>query len=216
MVDQIGITKTNATTSQRSTAGESWIVEELADQPSPSTESVSSVKQAGSWFGAIVKEVLQVVVPAILLALSIHIFLAQATVVYGQSMQPNLQPAERLVIEKVSYYLGPPQRNDIVVVDLSQMSDLLIKRLVGLPGETMEIRQGVVLIDGKPLEQPYISLPDDTFYGPITLARDSYFVMGDNRHNSNDSRVFGPIPGSAIAGRAWMRYWPLERFQIFD
>jgi len=214
VVEQIGIAETNANTtaSQRSTVGESW----LADQPPPSPESDASVKQAGSLFGAAIKEVLQVVVPAILLALSIHIFLAQATVVYGQSMQPNLQPAERLVIEKISYRFGSPQRNDIVVVDLSQMSDLLIKRIVGLPGESIEIRRGVVLINDKPLDQPFVLLPDDTYYGPITLAPDSYFVMGDNRNNSNDSRVFGPVSRDAIAGRAWLRYWPLDRFQIFD
>lgn len=164
---------------------------------------------------AVVKEALQVIVPAIFLALAIHIFLAQATIVYGQSMQPNLQPAERLVIEKVSYYFAEPQRNDIVVLDMPQMSELLIKRVVGLPGEQVEIRRGTVLIDGQSITQPFVQIQGGTTYGPITLGPNSYFVMGDNRGNSNDSRVFGPVSRNVIAGRAWIRYWPLDRFSIF-
>lgn len=182
----------------------------------PSSDTPDGTEKTGSWVGILVKEVLQVVIPAVLLALAIHIFLAQATVVYGQSMQPNLQPSERLVIEKVSYYFDIPQRGDIVVLDIPQMSELLIKRVVGLPGESVEIRRGAVLIDGQIIPQPFALLPGGTTYGPITLGPDSYFVMGDNRNNSNDSRAFGPVSRSAIVGRAWMRYWPLSRFTLFD
>jgi len=186
------------------------------DPPSSSAVQEAGIRQTVSRIGAIVKDVLQVVVPAVLLALAIQVFLAQATVVYGQSMQPNLQPAERLVIEKVSYYFGMPQRGDIVVVDLSQMSELLIKRVVGLPGESVEIRRGLVLIDGEAIDQSFVLLPGGTTYGPIRLGPDSYFVMGDNRSNSNDSRSFGPIHRDEITGKAWMRYWPLSRFTLFD
>jgi len=172
--------------------------------------------QTISLIGTVFKEVLQVVVPAILLALAIHIFLAQATVVYGQSMQPNLQPSERLVIEKVSYYFSAPQRDDIVVLDRPQMAELLIKRVVGLPGESVEIRRGTVIINGQAIGQSFIQLPDGSTYGPITLGAGDYFVMGDNRNNSNDSRAFGPVHRSEITGKAWLRYWPLNRFTIFQ
>jgi len=189
---------------------------EQLESDTPPPEETAPPEQTGSWLGSLVKEVLQVVLPAIFLALAIHIFLAQATVVYGLSMQPNLQPTERLVIEKASYYFDDPQRSDIVVLDLPQMANLLIKRVVGLPGETLEIRRGVVLINGQALDEPFVLLPDSTTYGPITLGPDSYFVMGDNRSNSNDSRAFGPVHRNAIVGRAWLRYWPLDRFIIFD
>ncbi|MBI3960997.1 MAG: signal peptidase I [Chloroflexi bacterium] len=216
MIEQTRSSDADATADQWSATDEGWSADRLVEQPAPSTGRVAGIGQTASWIGTVVKEVLQVVVPAILLALAIHIFLAQATVVYGQSMQPNLQPAERLVIEKVSYYFGTPQRSDIVVVDLPQMSDLLIKRVVGLPGESVEIRRGVVLIDGEVIDQSFVLLPGGTTYGPITLEADSYFVMGDNRNNSNDSRAFGPIHRDEIAGKAWMRYWPLNRFTLFD
>jgi len=219
--EQISITDAKPTTDTPSVMDEA-----NEGAAGPSAESVgadvaasgtgSNVKQTAVLVGTVFKEVLQVVMPAILLALAIHIFLAQATVVYGQSMQPNLQPAERLVIEKVSYYFDEPQRNDIVVLDIPQMSDLLIKRVVGLPGESVEIRRGTVLIDGQAIDQSFIYPPGGGTYGPITLGMDSYFVMGDNRNNSNDSRIFGPVGRSTIAGKAWLCYWPLNRFTFFD
>ncbi len=160
-------------------------------------------------------DLIQIALPSIILAVVIHIFLAQATVVYGQSMEPSLHSTERLVIEKVSYYFSAPQRHDIVVLDLPQMPELLIKRVIGLPGETIEIRNGVVFVDGKAQDETYVSIPGDTQYGPLNLRPMTYFVMGDNRINSNDSRAFGPVTRSSVVGRAWLRYWPFRHFRIF-
>jgi signal peptidase I len=184
---------------------------------SPNGEGVVQREERSGGLGILtmIKETLQVVLPAVLLALVIHVFLAQATVVYGQSMQPNLNPAERLVIEKFSYYLHSPQRHDIVVLNLPHIPELLIKRVVGLPGETIEIRQGVVYIDGVAQEEVFEHIPGETSFGPTTLRPMTYFVMGDNRTNSNDSRSFGPVERDVIIGRAWMRYWPLSKFTIF-
>lgn len=181
----------------------------MADMDTPAKPSLLAVLMSA------LKEVAQIIVPAITLTLIIHLFLAQATVVYGQSMQPNLQPLERLVIEKLSYYLQDPGRAEIVVLDLPQMQELMIKRIIGLPSETVEIRQGRVYINGIEVPEPYDHAASDSFYGPITLEADTYFVLGDNRNNSNDSRSFGPIHRSSITGRAWLRYWPLTRFTIF-
>lgn len=160
-------------------------------------------------------EALQVMAPALVLALIVHLFLAQATIVYGQSMEPNLHPNQRLIVDKLSYRLHGPQRNDIVVVDLPDMEEMLVKRIIALPGETVEVRRGVVYVNGVAIAEPY---PHDlTPYdmAPRTLGALAYFVMGDNRGNSNDSRSFGPVTRDEIVGRVWLRYWPLDQFVLF-
>ncbi|MCL6430176.1 MAG: signal peptidase I [Anaerolineae bacterium] len=155
------------------------------------------------------REVLETVLPAMVIVLVINMFLAQATRVEGQSMEPSLHDNQRLIIEKVSYYVHPPRRGDIVVLKLpNHRSDALIKRVIGLPGETVEIRDGVVLINGEPLDEPYLN--QSTYQGmpPRVVPEGEVFVLGDNRGFSNDSRAFGFVPFSDIVGRAWFRYWP--------
>jgi len=157
----------------------------------------------------------QVIAPALILALVVHLFLAQATVVFGQSMEPNLHASQRLIVDKLSYRLHPPQRDDIVVVDLPEMEEMLVKRVVALPGETVEVRRGLVYVNGEAIPEDY---PHDMFeydMAPLTLGPLHYFVMGDNRGNSNDSRSFGPITQREIVGRVWLRYWPLDQFALF-
>jgi len=157
------------------------------------------------------RDVMGTIVPAIIIALLIHVFLAQATRVYGQSMEPNLHTNERLVIEKLSYRFHGPRRGDVVVLhDPGGSPELLIKRVVGLPGERVTVADGRVFIDGVPLDEPY--LDQDTLGGgrswvvpPLTV-----FVMGDNRSASRDSRTFGPVSLDQIIGRALVRYWPLD------
>lgn len=165
--------------------------------------------------GRALREVLQVILPAVVLAVVVHLFLAQATVVFGQSMEPNLSPEQRLIIEKISYSLGSPQRNDIVVIDLPQMEDMLVKRVVGLPGEVVEIRQGHLFINGAEQSEPFPHDLDYTSMAPLRLSPEEYFVMGDNRDNSNDSRAFGPVTRNEIKGKVWLRYWPLDSFTLF-
>lgn len=162
-----------------------------------------------------IREALQIVAPALILALVVHLFLAQATVVFGQSMEPNLHPHQRLIVDKISYRLHAPQRNDIVVIDLPSMEELLVKRIVAMPGEVVEIRRGIVYVNEQPIAEPF---PHDTTpidMAPMTLGPLSYFVLGDNRSNSNDSRAFGPVTLDQILGRVWLRYWPLDEFFFF-
>lgn len=166
-------------------------------------------------FQLFLRESLQVILPALALALTVHLFLAQATIVYGQSMEPNLSERQRLIIDKLSYRFQPPHRNDIVVLDMPGMDEMLVKRVIGLPGETVEIRNGVVYIDNEPIPEPF---PHELGYqnmAPVTLGPLSYFVMGDNRDNSNDSRTFGPVKREHILGRVWLRYWPLNALTYF-
>jgi signal peptidase I len=162
-----------------------------------------------------VQESLQVVLPALILALTVHLFLAQATIVYGQSMEPNLYERQRLIIDKVSYHFFPPHRNDIVVIAMPDMEEMLVKRVIGLPGETVEVRNGVVYVNNEPLPEPF---PHDIGFESkeaIVLGPLNYYVMGDNRDNSNDSRSFGPVQREYILGRVWLRYWPLDDFTAF-
>ena len=121
-----------------------------ADSPAigQSAPESNGVSTAASVISAL-KEIVQVVLPAIFLAALIHLFLAQATIVRGQSMQPNLRPEERLIMEKLSYYFHAPRHNEIVVLDMPESPALIIKRVVGLPGETVEIQQGHLLVDGR-------------------------------------------------------------------
>jgi signal peptidase I len=187
--------------------------------PAGSGQPQDTSEEAVPGFGAALRhamlEGLQVIAPALILALVVHLFLAQATVVFGQSMEPNLHASQRLIVDKISYRLHPPQRDDIVVVDLPEMEEMLVKRVVALPGETVEVRRGVVYVNTVAIPEDY---PHDTVeydMAPLTLGPLNYFVMGDNRGNSNDSRSFGPITRDEIVGRVWLRYWPLDQVTLF-
>jgi len=163
-------------------------------------------------FVHLVRELLETILPAILIALLLNVFVGQATRVQGQSMEPNLHTDQRLVVEKVSYRFHGPRRGDVVVIRVpSQGEDLLIKRVVGLPGETVEIHDGQVYIDGQLLDEPYTNgSTRQGRIGRVIVPALQVFVMGDNRDHSNDSRSFGPVPIENIVGRAWLSYWPLN------
>ncbi len=161
------------------------------------------------------REILETMIPAVVIALLINLFLAQATRVFGQSMEPNLHTDQRLVVEKISYnrwwHLRGPQRGDVVVLRVDENSELLIKRVIGLPGDRVEIRSGQVFINGTRLDEPYLTGPTYGDYGPIDVPPLHLFVLGDNRGFSNDSRAFGPIPLDRVIGRAWLSYWPPDQ-----
>jgi signal peptidase I len=158
------------------------------------------------------REALETILPAVLIALLINVFVGQATRVEGQSMEPNLHTDQRLVVEKVSYRFHGPHRFDIVVLKApGQGEDLLIKRVIGLPGETIEFRDGQIYVDGELLDEPFIAQEVQSDRNrTITVPPLHVFVMGDNRNHSNDSRSFGPVPIENIVGRAWISYWPVE------
>ncbi|MCC7354687.1 MAG: signal peptidase I, partial [Anaerolineae bacterium] len=179
-------------------------------EPKP-TEEATAPPQPGTGRRAIswLREVLETVFPAVLIALFIHLFLAQATRVYGQSMEPNLHTEQRLVVEKLSYRFHGPRRGDIVVLRLPEhSSELLIKRVIALPGEKVEIHDGQVYVDSEPLLEPYLRKTTLGNYAARIVPPLHVFVLGDNRNASNDSRAFGPVPRQNIIGRAWFSYWP--------
>ena len=152
---------------------------------------------------------------AIGLALVIIVFLYQPVKVEGTSMAPLLSDQERIFINKFVYRFEPIQRGDVVVFWYPlDRSKSFIKRVIGLPGETVEIRQGVVYVNGKAVAEPYVpqKYEDLSDFGPVRVPKDSYFVMGDHRVSSNDSRVFGPVASRYIYGRAVFAYWPVDHF----
>jgi len=161
-----------------------------------------------------IRELLEAVLPALIIVLVVNVFLAQATRVEGQSMDPNLHDNQRLIIEKITYRFRPPTRGEIVVLRRPQ-PDPLIKRVVGLPGETVAIHDYQVYIDGKPLDEPYLTEITGGSMAPQIVPEDHVFVLGDNRDSSNDSRAFGMIPLEDIVGRAWVRYWPPGEIGLF-
>ena len=170
---------------------------------------------SGSWAGAMLRELAGTLVPAIVIALLIHVFLAQATRVYGQSMEPSLHTNERLVIEKLSYHFHGPRRGDVVVLrDPGGSPELLIKRVVGLAGERVTIADGRVYIDGVPLDEPYLDQVTQGGGRSWVIPPLHVFVMGDNRSASRDSRIFGPVALEQLIGKAMVRYWPLEEVGV--
>lgn len=163
------------------------------------------------WFLHVLREVAETIVPAILVAIAINFFLVQATQVQGQSMEPNLHATQRVMVEKVTYrFLHGPKRGDVVVIDLPGQTDMLIKRVIGLPGETIEIYGEKTYIEGQLLRESWSIKNAGRDYGPETIPPLHIFVMGDNRASSSDSRDFGPVHIDYVMGRAWLSYWPLE------
>ena len=152
---------------------------------------------------------------AIGLALVIIVFLYQPVKVEGTSMAPLLSDQERIFINKFVYRFENIHRGDVVVFWYPlDRSKSFIKRVIALPGETVTIRQGVVTVNGVVVPEPYVppQYEDVSDYGPTGVPVNSYFVMGDHRISSNDSRVFGPVPSQFIYGRAVFAYWPVDHF----
>jgi signal peptidase I len=165
------------------------------------------------WAWDISRDLVGTILPAIVIALLIHLFLAQATRVYGQSMEPNIHANQRLVVEKLSYRLHGPRRGDVVVLhDPTGADELLIKRVIGLPGERVTVTNGRVFADGLALPEPYLDQDTESPSQSWVVPPFHVFVMGDNRGASRDSRIFGPVPIDQFIGRAIFRYWPLDQF----
>jgi len=159
-------------------------------------------------------ETVQVVVFSISIFLFIYFLVLQPHKIRGASMEPNFQENQYLLTDKVSYRLGEPARGDVVVFRASTGQDF-IKRVIALPGETVEVKGGEVHINGKPLNEPYLPREVITQTGqfleknqPITVPDNFYFVLGDNRDHSLDSRSFGFVSKEDISGKAFFVYWP--------
>ncbi|MEB3829409.1 signal peptidase I [Phormidium sp. CCY1219] len=166
-------------------------------------------------------EALKTIGLSAILAMGIRHFVAEARYIPSGSMLPTLQINDRLIVDKLMYRFSDPQRGDIVVFSptdaLKQnFKDAFIKRTIGLPGETVEVKGGTVYINGTPLREQYLDEKPSYHYGPVTVPEGQYLVLGDNRNNSYDSHYWGFVPRENIIGRAVIRFWPLNRIGDLD
>jgi signal peptidase I len=184
---------------------------EMSQPPTDTSNQEDSVEPAPtSRLGAWMRELVASILPALVIVLLVNVFIAQATRVEGQSMEPNLHDHQRVIIEKVTYHFRSPERGEIVVLRPPQRQVApLIKRVVALPGETIEIHDGHVYINGVLLQEPYLAQQTRGTLPPTLVPEEHVFVMGDNRGSSNDSRAFGAIAFEDVIGKAWVRYWPV-------
>ncbi len=180
--------------------------------PNPSTSSDSQPRSG--WLDNAVT-----VVVALMLALLIRVFVAEPRYIPSDSMAPTLQVGDRLVIEKVAYRFRDPQFREVIIFQppalLQELgygeNQVFIKRVVGLPGQMVQVHNGQVLLDGEPVQESYIAAAPAYELRAIKVPEGEYFVMGDNRNNSNDSHVWGFLPREQVIGRAVWRFWPLGR-----
>ncbi|WP_331487626.1 signal peptidase I [Anaerocolumna sp. AGMB13025] len=194
---------------------------ELSESEDKPTDQVIEVKEKETNYGKEIMHMLIYFVIVIISVLLIHQFVGQQIEVSGSSMESTLHNEDHLILEKVSYEIGSPKRYDIVVFRpySDEKDTYYIKRVIGLPGETIQIVGSDIYIDGKLLNEDYGNNPiadGGIAKDPIILGRDEYFLLGDNRNNSKDSRDFsiGSVKRGAIIGRAWVRVWPFDKFGV--
>lgn len=164
-------------------------------------------------------ELAQILAFALILSFLVRAFLIDTRIVPTGSMLPTIQLQDRLIVDKLLFKYRDIERGDIVAFRAPPKSgekDDLVKRVIGLPGEEIQVKDGQVLINGTALEENYLLEKPDYQYKPVTVPEDSYFVLGDNRRSSNDSHMWGFLPKQNILGVVWIRYWPLNTFGRLD
>jgi signal peptidase I len=167
--------------------------------------------------GGVLEFLIILVVSFVLVFGFVRPFVVEAFWIPSASMVPTLKYGDRVLVNKFIYRFTEPERGDVIVFKSVQGDDQdLIKRVVGVPGDEITVRGGRLFVNGEPQQEPYVNkkYPDRSFYAPTTVPKDHVFMMGDNRANSQDSRVFGPVPKENIEGEAFLRFWPPDRIGL--
>lgn len=150
------------------------------------------------------------------MVLLVHIFIVQISVVRGLSMAPSLQDGDRLMVDRVSYSVTDVERFDVVVLRYPRNPSVdFVKRVIGLPGDRVELKNGTVTVNGVEVPEDFAHFVDIHAYGAWTVPKDKFFVLGDNRPISCDSREFGMVERTLLKGKVRVRFWPLDRFSLF-
>lgn len=171
--------------------------------------------------GGLLKDLFVLALLILLVVVPLRLFVISPFVVDGESMHPTFENLDYLIIDEITYRFEAPARGDVIVFRYPRnLSVFYIKRIIGLPGETVSISHGIVTVTetngtSLSLTEPYIAAEDATYNDKVTLGSGEYFVMGDNRPNSSDSRVWGPLPAKDITGRVMLRLLPVSRAGLF-
>ncbi|HWP98289.1 MAG TPA: signal peptidase I [Syntrophomonadaceae bacterium] len=165
------------------------------------------------------KETISIIVIALALALLLRNFVIEGRIIPSGSMLPTLQLQDRVMVNKFIYDFKDPVRGDIIILDpppALERTDLFIKRVIGLPGETVEMKNGKVYINENALKEPYLAEPLDYTFGPVVVPQNSLLVLGDNRNSSFDSHKWVPawLTRDRVKGKAFMVYWPLNHLHL--
>lgn len=182
--------------------------QQIAPVPTETTEGERTSFWRWLWEAAVL------VVLAFVIAFAIKSYAVQPFYIPSASMEPTLRPGDRVLVNKFIYRVREPEADDIVVFEAPKDSEQrdFIKRVVAVEGQTVEMKDGKLYVEGRLKEESYLqSSRDHTDFGPVTLGENTVFVMGDNRTNSSDSRVFGPFDRARIVGEAFAVYWPVPR-----
>ncbi len=190
----------------------------FSDKNDPAHEAErGALKIAGSFLG-LVFETIKVVLISMAIILPIRYFLIQPFYVEGASMEPTFNSNEYLLVDEITFRFQEPKRGEVVVFRYPRdPRQFYIKRVIALPGDTITIQRGKIRINNQELTEPYVDelRLGDSNLEPLTIPADQYYLMGDNRSNSLDSRIFGPVDKKFVIGRVWLRGWPLDKFSFF-
>ena len=164
---------------------------------------------------SMIRELLETVISAGVIAFIIITFIGQVTVVRGASMEPTLHNNERLIANKISYRFESPKRSEILIFKPPlEIKRNYIKRIIGIPGDKIEIIKGEIYLNDNKLEENYIEYKSYEDLSAVLVPDDSFFVLGDNRSNSSDSRYWGFVPRKNVVGKAWVVFWPLNKIRL--
>jgi signal peptidase I len=195
---------------EKENSPENGVSEDQVENLEQSLPEKSKKQRSALW------EWIETILIALILALLLRTFVVQPFQVHLSSMHPTLEEGDFILVNKLAYKLGTPRRGDVVVFmpPGGQMEKPYIKRVIGLPGETVDIKDGKVFVNGSPLDEPYaLGETSGGKFNHIVVPEGTVFVMGDNRMNSSDSRYFGPVSIASLEGKTFLCFWPFNHFK---